>query len=90
MIPYMEFAFRVYNAVLLPANRVSLSSVYLPKPYKNQYVVLNNRPHLLATLLLTIGKHPEFQEDRLSSGTLNSNLKLSVVIKSTGFCKFSR
>lgn len=68
---YMEFTFRVYNAVLLSANRVSLSSVYLPKTHKNQYVVLNNRPHLLAALLLTIGKHPEFQEVRLSSGTLN-------------------
>lgn len=87
---YMEFAFRVYNAVLLSANRVPLSSVNLPKLYKKQSLVLNNRPHLLATLELTIVTHAEFQGASWSSGTRNSNLKLSVVIKATDFSKFSR
>lgn len=80
---YMEFAFRVYNAALLSANRVSLSSVYLPKICKNQAVVLNNRPHFLATLWLTVVIHPE---DSLSSGT--PNLEHSVGNKSIDFTKF--
>lgn len=76
-----------------------MQSYYLPTEFhylvficqkhtKKQSVVLNNRPHLLATLELTI-VNPEFQEASWSSGTLNSNLKFSGIINSTDFSKFS-
>lgn len=49
---YTEFAFRVHNAALLSARRVSLSGAYLPKINKNQSVVLNTKTTLVSNFVV--------------------------------------
>lgn len=52
VLAHTEFAFGVHNAVLLLANRVSLSGVYLPKIYKNQSVVLNYKTTFVSNFIV--------------------------------------